>query len=409
MIKLPKKEASLLKPDGFEPQYPKLGSSIEVDTVIVGGGITGITCAYLLKKAGQKVAVLEKDAIGSGTTGHTTGKVTSQHNLVYADMYGHLGEQKTRLYGQANQTAVEEIAKLIKSEMIDCGFERADNYVYTADPKRVSEFKREAKIADRLGLPASFERSSPLPFKIIAAVKFANQGHFSAQKYIEALTKKIVGKGSHIYEQTRAMSFSDGQPCAVGTSNGEVVAKNIIVATNVPTLPLVARVAFCVLEYPQTSYLIAGSPKIKLSGGMYISPDEDHYSLLPVGKGKDQILLVGGENHIRGHGIAKNHQQKLADYADSHFGMTQIKYRWHAWDYLAYDNVPLIGRLYPWSKNLYVATAFKKWGLSHSMVAGMLLRDLILGESNPWEELYSPQRLSPITSIPRTIAQSIAR
>jgi glycine/D-amino acid oxidase-like deaminating enzyme len=406
MIELPKKEASLLKPEGFKPQYPKLESNIEVDAVIVGGGITGITCAYLLKKAGQKVAVLEKDAIGSGTTGHTTGKVTAQHNLMYAGMYNHLGAQKARLYGQANQTAVEEIAKLIKSENIDCGFERADNYVYTADPKRVSEFKNEAKIAERLGLPASFEKTSPLPFKITAAVKFANQGHFSAQKYIEALAKKIVGKGSYIFEQTRAMSFHDGQPCAVGTSKGQVTAKNIIVATNVPTLPLVARVAFCVLEYPQTSYLIAGSPRVKLSGGMYISPDKDHYSLLPVGKGKDQILLVGGENHIRGHGIAKNHQQKLADYAELHFGMTQVKYRWQAWDYLAYDGIPLIGRLYPWSKNLYVVTAFKKWGLSHSMVAAMILRDRVLGQPNPWAKTFNSQRLSPILSIPKTIAGS---
>jgi glycine/D-amino acid oxidase-like deaminating enzyme len=407
MIGLPDKEASLLKPEGFKSQYPKLGSDIEVDTVIVGGGITGMTSAYLLKKAGQKVAVLEKDCIGSGTTGHTTGKVTSQHNLMYAYMCERLGERKTQLYGQANQAAVEEIAKLIKAEKIDCGWERADNFVYTAEAKRVNEFKKEAKIAAQLGLPASFEKTSPLPFKIAAAVKFSNQGHFSAQKYIEALAKKINGSGSHIFEHTRATNFHDGNPCVVRTSQADVIAKNIIVATNVPTLPLIARAAFCVLEYPHTSYLIAGYPKVKLSG-MYISPDKDHYSLLPVGKGKDQILLVGGENHIRGHGFAKHHQQKLADYAQGHFGMEQVKFRWHAWDYLAYDGVPLVGKLYPWSKNLYVATAFKKWGLSHSMVAGTLLRDQILGQQNPLAGFYTPQRMSPIKSIPHVITHGVS-
>ncbi|HET9721763.1 MAG TPA: FAD-binding oxidoreductase [Candidatus Saccharimonadales bacterium] len=404
MLKLPQKEVSLLKPEGFRPTYPGLKSDIEIDTVVVGGGIVGITTAYLLKKAGQKVAVLEKDAIGSGTTGHTTGKVTSQHNLMYADMYERFGEKKTRLYGEANQAAIEQIDKLIKDEKLDCGWQRADNYVYTANKKLVDQFRLEAKIAVRLGLPATFQKTSPLPFKIAATVRFADQAHFSAQKYIEGLARTINQNGSHIYEQTQATGFNDGSPGAVLTSEAKVTARDIIVATNVPTWPLLARGAYCVLEYPQNSYIVAGRPKIKLDG-MYISPDKNHYSLLPVGKGKDQTLLVGGENHIPGLGRAEPRHQKLADYAEHHFGVSDIKYRWHARDYLAYDNFPLIGKLYPWSEHIYVATAFKKWGPAHSMVAAKLLRDLIAGQKNEWLTVYDSTRMSPVKYIPRTFAQ----
>src|ERR1043166_5572460 len=102
MLSLPDKQVSLLKPGGFKPTYPKLKGSVAVDTVIVGGGIAGISAAYLLKKAGQKVAILEKDAIGNGTTGHTTGKVTSQHNLIYAELYERLGPKKAKVYAEAN-------------------------------------------------------------------------------------------------------------------------------------------------------------------------------------------------------------------------------------------------------------------------------------------------------------------
>jgi glycine/D-amino acid oxidase-like deaminating enzyme len=403
-MKLPDKEASLLKPDGFKPQYAPLKGNIRADTVIVGGGITGISVAYLLKKAGQKVALLEKDAIGIGTTGHTTGKVTSQHNLIYAELDKRMGRKTARFYGEANQTAIEQIEKIIKSEKIDCGWERADNYVYTSERERVQDFKEEANIAAAVGLPASFEKTTPLPFKITAAVKFTGQAHFSAQKYIEALAKVIDKDGSHVFEQTRAVSFHDGRPCQVSTPHGEVVANNIIVATNVPPLPLLARAAYCLFEYPTTSYLVAGRPKVKISGGMYISPDKDHYSLLPVGKGKGQMLLVGGQNHIRGLGRPVSNYQKLADYAEDKFGIKEIEYKWKAWDYIAYDSVPLVGRMYPWSKNLYVATAFKKWGLAHSMVAATILRDMITGKDNPWAEIYSPQRGSAIASIPHTIA-----
>ncbi|HEX5447949.1 MAG TPA: FAD-dependent oxidoreductase, partial [Candidatus Saccharimonadales bacterium] len=262
-----------------------------------------------------------------------------------------------------------------------------------------------AKVAAGLGLPASFETQTDLPFSITAAVKFSGQGHFSAQKYLEDLAKKLNGNDSHVYENTKAIGFTGG---VVKTAGGKVTAKNIIIATNVPTFPLLARGAYCALEYPTNSYLIAGRANIKLRD-MYISPDSNHYSLLPVGDDKDQILLVGGGNHIPGLGRAKPSQQKLADYAQKHFGMKEVKYRWHARDYLAYDGVPLIGKLYPWSRHIYVATAFKKWGLSHSMVAGILLRDQILGENNPWAELYSPQRLSPLLSIPLAMTGKVVR
>lgn len=403
-LKLPDKEVSLLKTDGFKPSYPKLNSDIEVDSVIIGGGITGITCAYLLKQAGHKVAVLEAKTIGSGTTGHTTGKVTSQHNLIYAELQERLGAKTARIYGQANQTGLEEISRLIKAKKIDTGWQKADNYVFTADKTQLRGFKSEARIAARLGLPAEFVRTTPLPFDVAGAVKFTNQAHFSAQKYIEALAKEINGRDSFVFENSKALSVSDGDPCVVRTGKHSVIAKNIIVATNVPELPLAARLMYCAYEYPTTSYIVAG-PYTKRLPGMYISPDKDHYSILPVG---GKFLLVGGQNHIRGLGIPDNNYQKLADYAHHRFGIKKIAYKWKAWDYIAYDNVPLVGKMYSSSENLYVATAFKKWGLAHSMVAAMILRDQITGQPNPWAGIYSPQRSSTVKSIPHVIAKAFS-
>jgi len=393
MLNLPDKESSLLKPEGFLPSYPTVKDDIQVDTAIVGGGIAGLSAAYLLTKSGQKVAVLDKASIGHGTTGHNTGKVTSQHNIVYDDMVKRHGEHVARLYGHANNRAIDEIEKIIKKEEIDCGWQRAGNYVYTADKNRLSKFKSEAEVAKKLGLPASFETKTDLPFKIIGAVKFSNQAHFNAQKYVEGLASAISRGGSHVFEQSRVTTFSDGSIAYVESNGYKVWANNIIVATNVPALPLLARTSYCLLEYPHTSYLIAGKNKVKLSG-MYISPDKDHYSLLPVGQGKDQILLVGGENHIPGFGRARPRQNKLADYGERHFGLTEVNYRWHARDYMAYDGLPLVGGLYPWSKRMYVVTAFKKWGLSQSYVTASLLRDLILDEPNALADFYSPHRFS---------------
>lgn len=404
MLNLPSGDLSYWKSPVADTTYDSLTQDIEVDVVIVGGGITGLTSAYLLKRSGLTVAVLEKNTIGSGTTGGTTGKVTSQHNIIYNDLKQRLGEKTARIYGEANQAALEKISALIKKEKIDCDWEVDDSYVYTADPDRIQEFKSEARVAASLGLPASFETTVPLPFQTLGAVKFANQAKMHARKYSLALASLVHGNGSHIAEQSNVIGIRDGEPATVRTKTSTITAKDIIVATKVPAGPLVARVSYAALEYPHTSYVVSGKLKSNFKG-MYISPDKGHYSILTMPSGKDRLLLIGGERHIPGIASPTRRQQKLADYAQKYFGISTIDYRWKAMDYLAYDDIPLIGKVYPWSKHMYTATGFKKWGLTTSMVAGDILHDMIMGRPNSWSPVFDSLRLKPIASIPHAVGK----
>ncbi|MGI8636476.1 MAG: FAD-dependent oxidoreductase [Segetibacter sp.] len=138
---------------------------------------------------------------------------------------------------------------------------------------------------------------------------------------------------------------------------------------------------------------------------MYITPSDPLRSILPITIGGQSWLLVGGEGHIPGlGGGSEARYQKLADYAKDRFGVTPT-YRWLARDYLSYDDIPLIGKIYPWSKNVYVATGFMKWGLTNGTVAGMILSDRILGKNNPWAATFDSNRLGPIKSIPKVFAK----
>lgn len=406
MLKLPPKKESYWRKQAAPYEYGELNKNLEVDVAIVGGGICGLSCAYLLKQAGLKVAVLEKDTLGHGTSGHTTGKVTSQHSYIYSDLAERLGQKTARIYGQANQTAIEQIEHNIKAEKIDCGWQRDDHYIYTTDPGRVRDFKKEAQMAASLGLPASYEKSTPLPFKVKAAVKFAGQAKFNAQAYINGLAKAVNGKGSFVFENSRIISFRDGAPAHVATDSFEITAKDIIVATNVPTFPLAARLSYCILEYPTTSYIVAAKTKQKFKG-MYISPDEDNYSIYPISMYRDNLVLIAGLDHIRGPRNRDKRWQQLANYAEQNLSASAIDYKWSAWDYIAYDDMPVIGKAYPWSKHLYVATAFKKWGLTGTTVAAITLRDLIIGNDNEWAKVFTPHRWSPVKSIPRVMAEHL--
>jgi glycine/D-amino acid oxidase-like deaminating enzyme len=407
MLELPAQEESYWREGYPAVIYPQLKDDLEVDVAIIGAGITGLTAAYLLKKSGFKVAVVEKSTVGGGTTGRTTGKVTSQHNLVYSDLQNRLGQAAARIYGEANQAAVKQIGNIIKQEKISCEWQGEDNYVYTDNPAKIDLFKQEAKTAAALGLPATFETKTPLPFDVTGAVKFTGQAKLNSQKYLLGLARAVHGNGSYVFEGSNVIGIRDGSPGHIKTKRASIDAKHIIVATNVPTLPLMARATYCLLEYPRESYIVAGLLPRELDG-MYISPDKHNYSILPVGSDSQKLILIGGESHISGlRGNTESRYQRLADYAEKRFGVTAITNRWSDRDYLSYDNVPLIGKLYPWSKNLYVGTGFMKWGLSNGTVAGMILHDTIRGAENPWASTFNSSRLKPAASIPRAARLNI--
>lgn len=385
--------------DSKQQEYPSLHQDLEADVVIVGGGIAGMTTAYILKKSGYKVAVLEKHNFSSGTTCGTTGKVTTQHGLIYADLVHRFGRIKAQTYAHAYMSAMKRIESVISDERINCDWEKSDNYVYTVSSKKISKLKQEAEVVASLGLPASFEETSELPFDIKGAVKFKNQAKFNAVKYVAGLAQLINKDGSYVFEDSQVKSFKNGKYRGVTTKFGSVRAKHIVVATKIPPYPLIARFSYALLEYPQTSYIVAGPAK-KLNG-MYISVDKNQYSLMSTGNS----LLVGGEGHIPGIGRPSKKFNKLATYGKTHFNLQPGDYEWKAMDYIAYDKLPAIGKLYPWSKNIYVLTGFKKWGLTTSMVGAQIIKDLINNKETPTTKLFYPHRLSAPLAIPKAIKE----
>lgn len=407
MIVLPETPSSLWL-QGDHTTYPQLAETLHVDVVIIGAGIAGLTSAYLLMKSGLKIAVVEKDTIAAGVTGHTTGKVTSQHSLIYAQLASRLGSKTAGIYGTANQQALEEITHIIKREHIDCDWSVDTNYVFTTNPDRVAEFREEARVADSLGLPASFTTKTDLPFPVTGAVSFAKQGKLNSRKYLMGLAAAITSGGGKIYENSHVVVIREGEPAKIRTSGGTVFAKDVIVATNVPTFPLAARVSYALGEYPMQSYIVAGKASRPLKG-MYISPDPDNYSILPITVGSDEYMLIGGESNIPGTRFNfKTRHERLAAYGEKYFDMQTIAHRWYHRDYLGYDDMPLVGPLYSGSKHLYTATGFMKWGLTNGTMAAMILCDLVNGIPNAWASTFNPHRSSLIGSIPKVIGEKLS-
>lgn len=390
-----------------DTDYPKLNEDIQVDVAIVGGGITGITSAFLLKKEGFKVAVIEADHIAKATTGHTTAKITSQHGLIYDQIKTDMGEEKARQYANANESAIHFIENLVKEKHIDCYFARHPAYVYTLEDNYIKKIEAEADTASNFGIKAEYMDNIPLPFAVKAALRFEDQASFHPRKYILALAAEIPGEGCSIFENTTAIDIEEGEFCSIITKDGhKVVAPNVIIASHFPFYD--GGGLYFTRMYAEKSYILGIKIKEKFPDGMFITAEEPGRSLRSQSYEDGELILVAGEHHKTGHGPSTlKHYEALKDFAYNTFQVQDVLYRWSTQDCMTMDGVPYVGQLTSGTKNIYVATGFRKWGMANSTAAAMILKDLIVKGKNEWLDVYNPSRFTPSASAAEFIKQNV--
>ena len=379
-----------------DTDYPQLQADVEVDVAVVGAGITGITAALLLKRAGRRVALLDSKRIVRGATGYTTAKVTSGHGLVYGRLTETFGEEGARIYAESNQAAIERIAELAADGDIDCDFERKDNYVVAERPEHREQVEREAAAMSRLGLPASFVTETPLPFEVAGAARLENQAQFHPRKYLLGLAATIPGDGSHVFENSRARFVNQGEPCVVETELGNVRAADVILATH---LPFMDRGLFFAKAWPHRSYAVAAPlDPAQAPDGMFINAGLPTRSVRTIRDGERLLVQAGGQGHKPGPPGEDERERYdvLEAFLREHWPAAgEVEYRWSTQDYMSLDRVPYVGRLHRRSRHVYVATGYSKWGMTAGTVAAELLADAVLGRENPWAPLYDSKRLNP--------------
>jgi glycine/D-amino acid oxidase-like deaminating enzyme/nitrite reductase/ring-hydroxylating ferredoxin subunit len=375
------------------PAHPRLTRDVEADVCVVGAGIVGVTTALLLHEAGLHVVLVEANRVGHGVTGHTTAKVSSQHGLKYAQLRDRHGAEAARHYGAANQQALEWIAARVDRDGIDCDFRRRAAYVYGDDRGQLDD---EARAAQEAGLPATRVDSTPLPYAVGGAVRFDDQAELHAHKYLLALAAQLP----EIYEHTHAAQVGE----AVRTPGGMVRAQHPIVATH---FPFPDRSLAFARVHPRRSYAIAcriaGAPP----EGMFISADQPTRSIRAIPLGGEELLMVGGDGHKPGTGgDTTEHYAALEAFADEHWDVRSVDYRWSAQDNTTDDGLPFAGRLTPWEPSVLMATGFAKWGFTNGTAAAFVLRDLVLGRQTPESKLFDPARLNPRAALPTLLKEN---
>ena len=358
------------------PHREPLQKDLETEVAVIGAGMAGILIAYLLQKAGKNVIVLDADRIASGQTKNTTAKITSQHDLIYANLIETFGMEKARQYAMANETAIGMYQNLIKNENIDCDFEETSAYIYAKDKNKL---QAEVDAAVSLGLPASLTEQIPLPFENVYAVRFNKQAQFHPLKFIKHLSDNL-----EIYEKTPVLSVEEH---LLKTPKATVTAEHIVFATHYPFINFPGL--YFMRLHQERSYVLALENAVP-SDGMYLGNGESSYSF----RKYKNYLLFGGEGHRTGENKNGGRYDNLRNKAKELFSNAKEIAHWSAQDCIPADGIPYIGQYASAKPYWYVATGFQKWGMTSSMVSAMIIRDMIDKKENPYAEVFDPQRFS---------------
>ena len=395
-----------------------LQQDVTADVCVIGAGIAGVTAAYLAAREDRHVVLIDDGPVGGGMTGRTTAQLVNAIDDRYVDIEKFFGEECARLIAESHTAAINCAERIAGEHEIDCDFERVDGYLFLPPGGSVKELMEELKAIHRAGL-ADVQRVDSLPNTAInsdAVLRFPRQGQFHPLKYLNGVAAALTDFGGRIFTGTRVIAVEDGDRVKIKTAADQTItAQAAIVATN---CPINDRLAIHSKQAPYTTYAICLRVTRPIEHALFWDTAQTaEYEKREIGSvpyhyirfARDEqgdVLMVGGEDHKTGQ--AEDCAQrfaKLERWTRDRFPFVgEITDHWSGQVMESVDGVAYIGRN-PGDKNVYVVTGDSGNGITHGILGGILIVDLIAGRENPWEKLYDPSRK---TLKPRVIADYIA-
>ena len=404
------KTQSLWMDTEVAPDAKRLTRDERADIVIIGSGIAGLSTAYELSQAGHSVVVIDRGKIAKGMTSRTTAHLTSPSDDGFASVTKVRGEERAREFYQSHSAAIDRIEAIQEKEKIECNFRRLDGFLFPALGKKPQdELGSEYEAAKSIGVDVEWHTG--LPFKGLGdlrCLRYANQATFHPLRYLRGLAGAIEAKGGKLFADTRVDEVEEnGDEVIIHTETGRSVrAPWAVVATN---SPINDRVAIHTKQAPYRTYAMAITiPKDTLKDGLYWDTlDPYHYLRLQPGRGNFDYVIVGGADHKTGASDdGEERHEAIEAWARNLLPkLGSVTHRWSGQVMDPIDYSAFIGRN-PGNERVFVVTGDSGQGMTHGVVASLLISNLILQGKADWLELYDPARKT-ITAVHNFISENV--
>ena len=377
------------------PQFAKLADDAEAGVVVVGGGITGLTAAYLLAKAGKRVIVLERGRCAATDTGHTSAHLTMVTDTRLSNLVKGFGRTHAQAVWDAGLAAIAKIDDIVREHDIDAGFEWVDGYLHAPLGDTASDhpehLKADAKLAGELGFDAEYLESVPLVGR--PGVRFAHQARIHPRQYLKGVAKAFVELGGQIHEHSEADEFCD-HPRRVKVNGHMVTCEDTVIATHNPLVGFGGMAGATLFQTKlalYTSYVIAGRVACGVVPDALWWDTSNPYQFVRVEPHRDyDVVIFGGEDHKTGQQEdTEACYRRLEEHLRAIVPDAELTHRWSGQVIETPDGLPYIGQS---ADHQYSATGYAGNGLTFGTLAGIMISDAILERSNPWTELFDPGR-----------------
>jgi glycine/D-amino acid oxidase-like deaminating enzyme/nitrite reductase/ring-hydroxylating ferredoxin subunit len=381
----------------------------DADVVVVGGGIVGLAVAILAVEAGLDVVVLEARQLASGTTGGTTGKVTSQNGTRLRELRHRFGVDGAERYAQLTEGGIARLDELVDRYAIACDLETVPAHLVSLISRRDRVVEEEATASREAGLTVTTDGELPeVGFSVRRSLTIADQRQVHAVKLVHGLADAVIAGGGTVHADSRVVDVAaaDGdRRWRVSTTRGAVTADHVVLATRLPT-HRDTRFTFARTK-PVSAVGIAGPVDTAAPVGMYLFKGRRDWSI----RGS---RLAGGGEHLVAVGMSastgdlpalRQRGDRLTAWTQDRWPLADVTHVWMAQDQQAADERPLIGRL--WADGLWTATGFGKWGLAAGLGAADLLLAGITGRTDPSGGFFAASRLDPPAAWPTLLRANL--